>query len=76
LKKLNEDIEELDAKNKRGKLSKQEVVDMKCKFEELWRSLNSKKEMLIQRSRSKWLSGGEANSKYLSWCMNIRFSRN
>ena len=76
MKKLNEDIVELDAKNERDKLFNQEVGDMKGRFEELWRLLKSKEEILIQRSRSKCFSEGDANSTYLHHCMKIKSSQN
>lgn len=61
---LKEEIEELDGKCERGVLSYIEAEDRKRKFEELWRVLKSRETMLFQRSRSKWLKEGDANSNF------------
>lgn len=73
---LREDIEELDAKSEMGILTMQEVGDIMLKFAELWRLWKSKEAMLLQRSTSKWLKEGDANSKYFHKCIKSRALRN
>jgi len=57
------EIAELDVIGERGSLSGVEV-ERKKKFEEMWRLLRSRDASLFQRSKSKWLKEGDANSKY------------
>jgi len=73
---LRNEIEELDGKGDRGVLSNAEVEVRKSKFEELWRLWKSKESLLIQRSRSKWLKEGDANSKYFHCCVKSRIHSN
>lgn len=49
-----------------GILTHAEVEVRKIKFGELWRLLRSKYGLLVQRSKSKWLKGTNANSKFFS----------
>jgi len=53
-----------------------EVSTWKTKFEELWRLLKAKDVMIVQRSRSRWLKEGDANSKFFHRCLKLRASRN
>jgi hypothetical protein len=48
----------------------------KYNFEELWRLLKAKDALVAQRSRSKWLKEGDANTKYFHNCVKVRKSRN
>lgn len=41
-----------------------EVQLRKLKFVDFWRLLKVRDSMMMQRSRSKWLKEGDANSKY------------
>jgi hypothetical protein len=70
------EIGELDLKGELGMLSGEEVVLRKKKLEEMWRLLRCKKATMFQRSKSKWLKEGDANSKYFHRCVKARASRN
>ena len=73
---LREEIEKLDEKSKSGALSNEEVDVRKLKFKELWRLWKSKETLLFQRSRSKWLKEGDANSKFFHCSVRSRAHRN
>jgi hypothetical protein len=73
---LIEDIQELDVKSELVGLI-DGVVDLrKSKFIDLWNLLKSKEAILFQRSRSKWLREGDANTKYFHGCVKARAKRN
>lgn len=55
-----------------GSLTHEEVEVRKIKFGELWRLLRSKDGLLVQRSKSKWLKGTDANSKLFHNCIKTR----
>ena len=70
------EIAELDANGEHGSLCGVEVELRKKKFQEMWRLLRSKDASMFQRSKSKWLKDGDANSKYFHTCVKARASRN
>jgi len=76
VEKLVEEINGLDEKGEEGVFSDFEVASRKFKFEDLWRLLKAKDSLIVQRSRSKWLKEGDANSKFFHYCLELRSSRN
>jgi len=74
--KLVEEIAEVDVRSEVGALGEVEVQLRKDKFESLWRLLRAKDSLIVQRSRSKWLKEGDANTKYFHNCVKGRASRN
>ena len=74
--KLIEEIADLDVKGEFGALSSDEVFVRKKKFEEMWSLLRCKDASLFQRSKSRWLKEGDANSKYFHRCVKARADRN
>ncbi|WJX73888.1 hypothetical protein P8452_57616 [Trifolium repens] len=58
------DIKDLDVRGGLVGLSPQEVESRKEKFVTLWKLLRSKEALTFQRSRSKWLKEGDANTKF------------
>jgi hypothetical protein len=61
---LVEDIKVKDLKGEEGTLSAGDVEIRKKFFSDLWRLLKSKELMVVQRSRSRWLREGDANTCY------------
>jgi hypothetical protein len=73
---LVEEIKEKDLRGEVGSLSAEEVVLRRKHFFDLWHLLNSKELSAVQRSRSRWLKEGDANSRYFHSVMNSRGKRN
>jgi hypothetical protein len=75
-KRLIHDINVLDIKSESMSLVEVEVVERKKLFEELWNILKSIDTMTFQRSRSKWLKEGDANSRFFYNCIKGQSRRN
>ncbi|WJX91755.1 hypothetical protein P8452_73482 [Trifolium repens] len=73
---LVEEIKVLDLRGEEGNLSNADVSLRKNQFSELWHLLKSKEATMVQRSRSRWLREGDANSNYFHSLMNSRGKRN
>jgi hypothetical protein len=71
-----EDIRGLDVRGEVEGLSSQEVVRRKDLFVELWKLQKAKETSLFQRSRSRWLCQGDANTKFFHGCVAARTKRN
>jgi hypothetical protein len=76
IKGLMGDINNLDVKGEQVGLSNQEMICRKEKFEILWRLLKNKEAFIFQRSRSKWLKEGDANTKFFHGCVRARTKAN
>jgi hypothetical protein len=63
-RRLVEKIKELDLKSVEVGISGEEVVARKKLFDELWMVLKSIESSIFQRSRSKCLKEGDANTKF------------
>jgi hypothetical protein len=74
--RLINEILALDIKSETLGLVDVEVIERKKLFEELWRTLKNLDALTFQRSRSKWLKEGDANSRYFHMCINSRMRRN
>lgn len=57
-------------------MSGEDVHRRKSLFGELWRLLKAKDVNMVQRARSRWLTNGDANSKYFHKCVKLRHNRN
>ncbi|MCI24132.1 RNA-directed DNA polymerase (Reverse transcriptase) [Trifolium medium] len=63
-RELISEILMLDNKSELYGLSQDEVASRKRKFDQLWRLLKSIDAVIYQRSRSKWLKAGDANTAF------------
>jgi hypothetical protein len=73
---LIDDIHDLDTRCDLVGLSDSKVNLRKLKFSDLWKLLRYKEALLFQRSRSKWIREGDANTRYFHGCVNARAKRN
>ncbi|MCI20091.1 RNA-directed DNA polymerase (Reverse transcriptase), partial [Trifolium medium] len=76
MKKLVEDIQDLDVRGEIMGLAPHEVNLRKALCEDFWKLQKFKEASIVQRSRSKWLSQGDANSKFFHRCVLTRKKRN
>ena len=76
IEKMVFDIHELDVIGEEVGLSGEEVLRRKGLFRDLWTILMAKDSNMVQRSRSRWLKNGDANSKYFHKCVKLRNNRN
>jgi exonuclease III len=76
IKKVVEDIIELDVRGENVGLSIVEVSRRKELFVDFWKLQKIREATLFQRSRSKWLRFGDSNSKFFHGCVVARSKRN
>jgi len=69
VRRLVEEISELDCKGEYVGLEEFKIQHRKYKFVVLWRILKAIYSTMAQRYRSKWLKEGDANSKYFHNCI-------
>ncbi|GAU36760.1 hypothetical protein TSUD_213250 [Trifolium subterraneum] len=73
---LKVEISALDRKGEEVELSTEEVDCRKEKFGALWKLFKSKEALMFQRSRSKWLKEGDANTKFFHGSVKNRVKTN
>ncbi|WJX49459.1 hypothetical protein P8452_35893 [Trifolium repens] len=71
-----EDISVLDIRGEASGLNNEEVLLRKNLFVEYWKLQKIKETSIFQRSRSKWLCQGDANSRFFHGCVASRSKRN
>ncbi|MCH80013.1 LINE-1 reverse transcriptase like, partial [Trifolium medium] len=75
-KMLVEHIKDLDVKSETTGISAEEVEMRKRLFVDLWTLLKSIDASIFQRSRSRWIKEGDANTSYFHARVNARGRRN
>jgi hypothetical protein len=76
ISKLVEDISVLDVRGESVGLSSLKVSKRKELFVDFWKLQKIKEASIFQRSRSKWLCQGDANTKFFHGCVMSRVKRN
>ncbi|MCI35916.1 RNA-directed DNA polymerase (Reverse transcriptase), partial [Trifolium medium] len=71
-----ENIKVLDLLAEEGSLSLEESRDRSIALSDLWDLLRIKDAQIFQRSRSRWLKEGDANTSYFHSCVKTRSRRN
>ncbi|KAK7251879.1 hypothetical protein RIF29_35466 [Crotalaria pallida] len=72
LGELNKKVLELDLASENLSLSDAQLLERRSALAELWRIACLKENLLIQKSRSRWLKFGDANTSFFHSCTNNR----
>lgn len=73
---LSKSISLLDKKGESMPLSVDEVLSRRGLFEEPWKKLKMKENLLFQKSRVQWIREGYANTGFFHACVNGRRRKN
>jgi hypothetical protein len=76
ISKIVGDINDLDLRGEVLGLNAQDMELRKNLFGQFWNLQKTKEASIFQRSRSKWLRQGDANTKFFHGCVNSRSKRN